>query len=118
MDTVPTVPKGLHAAGRRLWRSVLEPFDLDEHERVLLLAACRTADLLDRLAVEADGALTVTNRFGEVVAAPAVVEHRQQSQTLARLLASLRLPAGEQDDEVGRPQRRGGARGAYGLRSA
>lgn len=111
------LPKGLHAAGRRLWRSVSADFVLDEHERALLLAACRTADLLDRLAAAADGALTVTNRFGEVVAAPAVVEHRQQSQTLARLLASLRLPAGEQDAEV-RPQRRGGARGSYGLRSA
>jgi hypothetical protein len=116
MGTVTATPKGLHAAGTRLWLSVVDQFDLDEHERALLLSACRTADLLDRLAAEADADLTVTNRFGEVVSAPSVVEHRQQSLTLARLLASLRLPSGEMDE--GRPQRRGAARGSYGLRSA
>jgi len=42
-----------------------------------------------------------------------LTESRQQSLTLARLLASLRLPSGE---EEGRPQHRGAVRGTYGPR--
>jgi len=34
---------------------------------------------------------------------------------LTRLLASMRLPVGDEDD-LTRPQRRGGARGAYAAR--
>ncbi|MFC5208610.1 hypothetical protein ACFPM0_18860 [Pseudonocardia sulfidoxydans] len=41
---------------------------------------------------------------------PAVIEARQQRLTLARLVASLRVP----DDGDVRPQRRGAARGFYG----
>jgi hypothetical protein len=111
---VPPAPSGLSTAGRALWRSVVADFDLDQHERLLLREACRTADRLDRLAGESARAdVTARNRFGEIVIHPAQVEARQQSLALARLLASLRLPAGEED---GRPQRRGAARGSYGIR--
>lgn len=103
-------------SGARLWESVVVQYDLDVHEELLLLQACRTADLLDRLARRADGAeLTVINAKGEQVTAPWITEHRQQSIVLARLLASMRMPSGEED---GRPQRRGAARGSYGVRSA
>ncbi|GAT81082.1 hypothetical protein STXM2123_1783 [Streptomyces sp. F-3] len=109
-----TPPEGLGESGRRLWEWVTAEYDLDVHEELLLLQACRTADLLDRLAKRADGAeLTVFNAKGEQVTAPWITEHRQQSIVLARLLASLRMPSGE---EEGRPQRRGAARGAYGVR--
>ena len=50
---------------------------------------------------------------------PAIVEARQLRIALARLSASLRLPAGEEGDEpqhLRRPQRRGAARGVYGVR--
>lgn len=115
-DTIPAAPNGLKASGRRLWRSVLADFDLDGHELLLLLQACRCADRLDLLADEADAhPITVVNAKGDQVAHPAITESRQQSLTLARLLASLRLPSGDVDE---RPQRRGAARGAYGLRSA
>lgn len=111
---VTPVPPGLNESGTRLWESVAEGFDLDVHEQLLLLQACRTADLLDRLARRAEGAeLTVFNAKGEQVTAPWITEHRQQSLVLARLLASLRLPSGEDDE---RPQRRGAARGSYGVR--
>src|SRR3546814_1101361 len=52
---------------------------------------------------------------------PGVVEMRQQRIALARLLAALRLPAGEEGalgTPARRPQRRGGARGVYGIRGA
>ncbi|NED31972.1 hypothetical protein [Streptomyces sp. SID8499] len=112
---VAVTPRELGESGARLWESVVEVYDLDVHEELLLLQACRTADLLDRLARRADGAeLTVVNAKGEQVTAPWITEHRQQSLVLARLLASLRMPSGE---EEGRPQRRGAARGSYGVRS-
>ncbi|MET8506806.1 hypothetical protein ABZV60_19440 [Streptomyces sp. NPDC004787] len=111
---VTPVPAGLDESGTRLWESVAGEFDLDVHEQLLLLQACRTADLLDRLSREAGrGRLTVKNAKGEEVTNPVITEHRQQSLVLARLLASLRMPSGEEDE---RPQRRGAARGSYGVR--
>ncbi|BCL20294.1 hypothetical protein ACPCBX_13610 [Streptomyces tuirus] len=111
---VAVTPRELGESGRRLWESVVEHYDLDVHEELLLLQACRSADLLDRLARRADGAeLTVVNAKGEQVTAPWITEHRQQSLVLARLLASMRMPSGEED---GRPQRRGASRGSYGVR--
>ncbi|MFD8453891.1 hypothetical protein [Streptomyces coelicoflavus] len=111
---VAVTPRELGESGARLWESVAEHYDLDVHEELLLLQACRTADLLDRLARRADGAeLTVVNAKQELVTAPWITEHRQQSLVLARLLASLRMPSGEVE---GRPQRRGAARGSYGVR--
>lgn len=108
------------AAGRRLWSSVVDVFDLDEHERVLLVEAVRTVDLLAELdaAVRADGAL-VDSPQG-VKANPAAVEARQQRIALARLLAALRLPAGGEGDQQAsaRPSRRVGVRGTYGIRGA
>jgi hypothetical protein len=107
-------PDGLATAGRRLWTSVVDRFDLDEHESSLLLQACRAADTLDRLAAKsADAQLTVVNARGDEVTNPLFVESRQQSLALSRLIASLRLPEG---DEAERPQRRGANRASYGVR--
>jgi hypothetical protein len=109
-------PIGLGAAGRRLWRSLNDEYDFEAHERLLLLQACRTSDMLDVLAsaVAEEG---VVDAEGEVSAAAR--EMRQQGIALARLLAALRLPAGEEGAEqlgVRRPQRRIGVRGVYGPR--
>jgi hypothetical protein len=110
-----SAPSGLHVAGMRLWRSITGEYELDEHEQLLLVEACRVADRLDRLAEESDGApLTTVNFKGDPVANPLLVEARQQSLVFARLLASLRLPTG--DEEEGRPQRRGAVRGVYSNR--
>lgn len=112
----PATPAGLQTAGVALWRAVTVEYEIDQHELLLLREACRCADRLERLAVEAAaGSVTVTNVKGDLTAHPALVEARQQSLTLARLLASLRLPSGEETGER-RPQRRGAARGSYGLR--
>jgi len=114
--TIPRLPAGLATAGKALWRAVTVEYEIDQHELLLLREACRCADRLDRLAVEAAaGTVTVENHRGDQVAHPAMVEARQQSLTLARLLASLRLPSGEETGER-RPQRRGAARGSYGIR--
>lgn len=109
-SSVPRTPTGLRAAGRRLWDSVTGAFELEEHEIALLTQAVRTVDLLEQLdaAVRRDGPLGPDGR-----AHPAAVEARQQRIALARMLAALRLPSG--DEDASRPQRRVGARGVYGV---
>jgi hypothetical protein len=102
-----------------LWSSVAGDFELDEHETVLLVEAVRTVDLLDDLqaAVRRDGPLIDSPQGPR--AHPAVVEARQQRIALARLLAALRLPIGDEAEQSAsaRPQRRAGVRGTYTLRS-
>ncbi len=105
----PKPPTGTKASGRRLWRSLVDGFELEEHELVLLREAVRTVDLLDALAeiVATEGPMIDSPQGRRTHAA--LVEARQLKIALARLLAALRLP----DEEDGRPQRRGGARGVY-----
>jgi len=108
-------PTGLLTAGRSLWKSVVDEYELDTHESLLLLQACRTADRLDSMAAElATTPLTLTNFRGDEVAHPLLTESRQQSLALSRLVASLRLPSG---DERPGPKRRGASRASYGVRS-
>jgi hypothetical protein len=111
---VPAVPKGTGVSGARLWRDVVGRYVLESHELLLLrqaVRAVRAADMLDRLA-------TVIDRDGPTIDGrmhPAVRESRQQQIVLARLLAALRLPNGDEADQH-RPQRRSGARGVYPIR--
>jgi phage terminase small subunit len=111
-------PDGLGAEALALWSSVVDGYDLDEHERTLLVQAVRTVDLLEKLdeEVRRDGPL-VESPQGQK-AHPAATEARQQRIALARLLAALRLPAGDEGDQQAgaRPQRRVGVRGTYGIR--
>lgn len=116
----PKCPSDFGIAGKRLWRSLHAELEFEEHELALLRGACRTADRLEALAEALEGApLEVTNVKGDPVANPLLVEQRQQIASLARTLASLRLPTGlTEDGELIRPQRRGAARGTYGIRGA
>lgn len=118
--TTPQPPEGMNEPGCRLWRSVIDSFELDEHEVTLLVQACRTVDLIDELqaAVDRDGPMIDTPRSGPKVH-PATVELRQQRIVLARLLVALRVPIGDQESPaknapMQRAQRRG-TRGAYRL---
>ena len=113
---VPKAQAGLAVAGQKLWRSVTDVYDLETYEESLLLQAARCADVLDRLSAgAASGDVTVESHRGDMVAHPALTEGRQQAIVLSRLLASLRLPSGEEFGDV-RPQRRGASRGTYGVR--
>ena len=117
MSTAPPPPTGTRAGGKRLWHSVVDGYDLDEHETALLTEAVRTVDALDALdaRVRRDGVVVSTPQGDR--AHPALVEARAQRIVLARLLAGLRLPSGEAGDEQAgaRPQRRSGYRGTYGI---
>lgn len=105
----PSAPAGTGPSGRTLWRSLLTDFELDEHELALLREAVRTVDRLDQLEAAVDH--VVVDGPQGMKAHPALVEARQQRIVLARILAALRLPSG--DEQEGRPQRRSGARGVY-----
>ncbi|GGR78558.1 hypothetical protein GCM10010169_23420 [Micromonospora fulviviridis] len=111
-------PTDLRGPGRRLWKAITGDYDLDEHELALLVEATRTVDLLDELErrVRADGAVIQSPQG--LKAHPAAVEARQQRIALARILAALRMPSGDEGDQVQgrRPQRRTGVRGTYGIR--
>jgi hypothetical protein len=116
-----TAPEDLGPAGSRLFESIVADYALAEHELALLCEASRTADACAELAriVEHEGYLV----DGKVH--PAVAEARQQRILLARLLTSLRVPLGDQEDQdqtsttplARRPQHRG-TRGSYNPRSA
>ncbi len=113
-------PTGTRAAGKRLWESVVRDYELEEHERALLVEAVRTLDLLTDLEalVRAEGAVIDSPQGRK--AHPAAVEARQQRIALARLLAALRLPSGDEGDQraSARPQRRVGTRGIYGIKGS
>lgn len=115
--TAPRAPRELQASGRRLWRAVQDEYQLEEHERQLLLEMARTADALDRLAaiVALEGDLIV-GANGARKMHPAAVEARHLKVAYARISAALRLPAGEEGDDLRRPQRRVGVRGIYAVR--
>jgi hypothetical protein len=104
------------SAGQRLYDSVLAAFHLDEHELTLLRQAARTVDLVEDLqsVIDSDGPMVAT-ASGEMRVNPAVIELRQQRIVLARLIVALRVPLGDQEQAVGRTQRRG-TRGVYGIR--
>lgn len=106
---VPKSPAGLKAGGRKLWRTVVADFELGEHELVVLLEAARTVDALQALEdIVTEQGVTNVSPQG-VRAHPALVEARQQRVTLAKLIAALRIPLDE-DQENGRTQRRVGVR--------
>jgi hypothetical protein len=103
-----------------LWRDVLGKYELEEHELALLREAVRTVDQLDALSalVDREG-LVVEGPHGSK-AHPAVTAAQSLRICLARILAALRLPAGDQGDAsvARRPQRRTGVRGVYQLPGA
>lgn len=114
-QTHPT-PRGLKAAGRRLWRATVDEFELAEHELGLLREACRTADALDALqaVLDRDGVIDESPQGRR--AHPALVELRQQRITFARIIAQLGIPIGD-EDQAPKPQRRA-TRGVYGITGA
>lgn len=62
-DSIPKVPTGTRAAGKRLWAAVLADYVLEQHELGLLREMVRTTDVLDELDA-------VIRRDGLIVAGP------------------------------------------------
>jgi hypothetical protein len=101
MSGRPKAPAGLGAAGRDLWRSVLDEVPagllLDSHEAELLEHAARTADHVAALekAIRKDG-VTVQAPDGRLIVSPALVEARQQRLLLQRLLGGIAVAVDEE----------------------
>jgi 16S rRNA C1402 (ribose-2'-O) methylase RsmI len=57
VSSVHRAPRGLSAAGRRLWDALSSDYELESHELVLLESAARTADLIADLQalIDAEG---------------------------------------------------------------
>ncbi|MGV0633133.1 hypothetical protein ABQE69_05025 [Mycolicibacillus trivialis] len=91
-------PRGLLGGGKRLWRAVINDYQLDPPERELLAEACRTVDLLAILRAEVEETGPLLDASGGVRVHPAVAELRQQRLVLARLVAALGLPKGLAED--------------------
>lgn len=109
--TKAKAPMGLKLGGARLWNRVVGDFELAQHEEAVLLQACRIVDVLDRLQAVIDvGEVVVASPQG-MKANPAVVEFRQQAVTLAKCMASLRIPVDAVDSDR-LPQQRVGVRRA------
>ena len=110
MNATARPPRGLGQPGRDLWHGLVDEYELEPHERTVLLQACRTADTVAQLqaVLDAEG----VTREGRPH--PILAELRQQRIALARMLAALRIPTA--DDERG--QQRSGFRGVYGVESA
>lgn len=87
------MPAKLGPAGRALWRSVLEEFDLSSAELVLLAAAAHEADDIATLEAGLRDGFVVEGSKGQPRLSGAVTEVRQGRLALARLIAELRLPA-------------------------
>lgn len=104
-------PRGLKAAGRKLWDAGTAEYEFADHELAILEEACRIRDRIVELdkAVESDGLMIPSSQGSRVH--PGVGEARQQRLALARLLATLQIPGLEDD----LPQARG-VRGVYGGR--
>lgn len=100
----PTTPKFTRLAGEALWQAVLDRYELEQHELVLLREIVRCVDDLDRLA-------NIASRQGAITTAggihPAVAEARQMRMVLATLVGALRLPDERDADQTSlrRPHR-------------
>jgi phage terminase small subunit len=91
--TPPAPPAGLKDAGKALWKDTVAEVEFDPHHLRVLGEACKTLDEVHALKgrLEADGSI-VDSPQGQKVH-PALPELRQARMTLARLLASLKIPA-------------------------
>ncbi len=91
-------PGDLGPVGARLWRRVVEVFELEGWQLELLESAARSTDRAEtaRRRIEADG-LTVTDRSGAVRAHPLAAVERDARAAAVRALTALGLS----DDEKG-----------------
>ncbi|WP_439377840.1 hypothetical protein [Amycolatopsis lexingtonensis] len=100
MSTPVKAPRGLKAAGRTLWKSISEEWDLRPDELRILGDAAREADIIERLEKGLETApLTAQGSMGQEVIHPLFAEIRQHRSTLAALLRQLKLT--EPDEEAG-----------------
>jgi hypothetical protein len=85
-------PRGLKAAGARLWETVMDEYDLDAepHKLEILQHACRVADVIAKLERAAENEpLIVLGSARQKTIHPLIAEVRFQRGLQAQLLARL-----------------------------
>lgn len=87
-----TTPRGLKAAGRRLWSATTADFDLDESAVAQLVEACFTVDLLADLRRQVAEIDPVLDSDSGPKIHPLLVEIRMQRLALVRMIAGIGLP--------------------------
>lgn len=88
----PDKPRGLKAAGTRLWESIIEEFDLDtDPDKVEILRhACRVSDIISELERAATKEPTVVlGSARQKTINPLISEARFQRALLMQLLTRL-----------------------------
>lgn len=86
--------KKAESPGSRLKRAVLEKYELDPAELLMLDHAAELADLCARIdAAVASSPLTTTGSKGQVVSNPLLLQQRKGHERLQRQLEALRLPS-------------------------
>ena len=97
-------PEGAARRWKAWWRSVLEGFDLDEHHKHLLEAACGAWDRMvqARMAIAEHG-LTFEDPAGSPKARPEVAIERDARIAFARLVRELDLDIEPPPEPRGRP---------------
>jgi hypothetical protein len=89
----PKAPPNLGPAGRTLWHSIADVYQLRPDEDRLLIDAAREADLIEALSDGlVDSPLISRGSQGQPVIAPIIPELRQHRMALAGLLKSLKIP--------------------------
>jgi hypothetical protein len=87
-------PPGLGVAGKRLWRSTFEQYELNPTETVVLGEICHVVDEIGLLeaALASQRSLTTKGSRGQVVAHPLLGELRMHRVVLRALVRQLGLP--------------------------
>src|SRR5262245_47787677 len=99
---IPSPPKTLGPAGRRLWKSVLGSWRLTSEHLDLLRVGCEALDTFgsSTALVRAEG-VCVRDRFGHLRAHPAAAVARDATSSLTKIMKALDLR--EDPKRIGRP---------------
>lgn len=93
--TNPKTPASLSRAGKALWKSVADKYELRPDEMETLLGAARAADMIAALRKawnDAGNPMLTRGSMGQDVIHPLIGELRTQEAQKAALLAKLKLP--------------------------
>lgn len=111
--TVPRMPSGLAASGKRHWKAIAGDgtYTLRPDELAILEAACREADMVAKIDDQLkDEPLMVPGSMGQMVVNPLVQELRQHRALLVTSMAKLKLPddPGQSPEAEANPHRTAG----------
>jgi P27 family predicted phage terminase small subunit len=97
-DSRPAPPGHLGAKSKRLWRSILDRYGLEDDELATLTLALEAWDIAQtaRRKINRDGQM-IEDRFGQIKPHPAIQIHRDSLASWSRLLTQIGIPSDPQD---------------------